>query len=281
MTLRLLSYNIRFGGRGREHALAETIVAAAPDLVVFQEATDPAVIKRLSEATKFPFWAARQNHSIGFLSREEVEYHEWHYPAGARHSFLEIIPAGSNARIFGLRKLISRVALSRGRSPFVLELFRREVSAHFGLHLSARFSRWDERRRAREIRSLLDGIKRHQNGFHALVGDFNTLAPGEVLELNKMPAWIRALIWISGRKLQRETIQLMLDAGYGDGFRMLNPEHKGYTFPTWDPHVRLDYVFVPKAFADRLEKCEVITEPKERIRAASDHCPLVAEFELE
>ena len=250
MTLRLLSYNIRFGGRGREHALAETIVTAAPDLVVFQEATDPAVIKRLSEATKFPFWAARQNHSIGFLSREEVEYHEWHYPAGARHSFLEIVPAGSNARIFGL-------------------------------HLSARFSRWDERRRAREIRSLLDGIKRHQNGFHALVGDFNTLAPGEVLEMNKMPAWIRALIWISGRKLQRETIQLMLDAGYGDGFRMLNPEDRGYTFPTWDPHVRLDYVFVPKVFANRLEKCEVITEPKERVRAASDHCPLVAELQLE
>jgi endonuclease/exonuclease/phosphatase family metal-dependent hydrolase len=247
VTLRLLSYNIRFGGHGREQALAETIVAAAPDLVVFQEATDPAVIARISEATKFPFWAARRNHSIGFLSREEVEYHEWHYPAGARHSFLEIVPAGSNARIFGL-------------------------------HLSARFSRWDERRRAREIRSLLDGIKRHQNGFHALVGDFNTLAPGEVLELDRMPAWIRALIWISGRKLQRETIQLMLDAGYGDGFRMLHAEDKGYTFPTWDPHVRLDYVFVPKTFADRLEKCEVITEPREEIRTASDHCPLLAEL---
>ena len=250
MTLRLLSYNIRFGGHGREHALAETISAAAPDLVVFQEATDPAVIERLSSATRFPFWAARRNHSIGFLSREKVEYHEWHYPAGARHSFLEIVPAGSNARIFGL-------------------------------HLSARFSRWDERRRAREIRSLLDGIKRHQNGFHALVGDFNTLAPGEVLEMNKMPAWIRALIWISGRKLQRETIQFMLDAGYGDGFRMLHAEDKGYTFPTWDPHVRLDYVFVPKTFAARLMKCEVITEPNERIRAASDHCPLVAELALD
>lgn len=249
MSFRLLSYNIRFGGRGRENALAETILAAAPDLVVFQEATDPAVIERLAEVTKFPYWAARRNHSIGFLSRQEVDYHEWHYPAGARHSFLEIVPAGSSARIFGL-------------------------------HLSARFSKWDERRRAREIRSLLDGIKRHQNGFHALVGDFNTLAPGEALNVNRMPTWIRALIWISGRKLQRETIQLMLDAGYGDGFRMLNKDDKGYTFPTWDPHVRLDYVFVPKTFSDRLEKVEVITEPKERVRAASDHCPLVAELSL-
>lgn len=247
MSLRLLSYNIRFGGRGREGALAEAIVAAAPDLVVFQEATDPQVIERLAAVTKFPFWAARRNHSIGFLSREEVDYYEWHYPTRARHSFLEIVPAGGGVRVFGL-------------------------------HLSARFSKWDERRRAREIRALLDGIKRHQHGFHVLVGDFNTLAPGEVLEINRLPAWIRALIWLSGRKLQRETIQLMLDEDYGDGFRMLHATDKGFTFPTWDPHVRLDYVFVPKTFANRLLSCDVITEPKERIRAASDHCPLVAEL---
>jgi exodeoxyribonuclease-3 len=247
VTLRLLSYNIRFGGGGREQALADTIVAAAPDLVVFQEAIDPRVIESLAQATKFPFWAARRNHSIGFLSRHEVDYHEWHYPAGARHSFLEVVLAGGKARVFGL-------------------------------HLSARFSKWDERRRTREIRALLDGIKRHQNGFHVLVGDFNTLAPGEVLEMDRLPAWIRALIWISGRKLQRETIQLMLDAGYIDGFRTLHPDDKGYTFPTWDPHVRLDYVFAPKAFVDRLVKCEVIREPKEHVRAASDHCPLLADL---
>jgi len=249
VTLRLLSYNIRFGGVGREQALAETIIAAAPDLVVFQEATRPEVIERIAEVTKFPFWAARRNHSIGYLSRQQVDYHEWHYPAGARHSFLEIVPAGGNARVFGL-------------------------------HLSARFSKWDERRRTREIRSLLDGIKRHQDGFHVLVGDFNTLAPGDVLNLHQMPTWIKALVWISGRKLQRESIQLVLDAGYSDGYRMLNTENKGYTFPTWDPHVRLDYVFVPKKFGDRLAACSVITEPKERIQAASDHCPLVAELQL-
>lgn len=249
MILRLLSYNIRFGGLGREQALAETIVAAAPDLVVFQEATHPEVIERLAGATRFPFWAARRNHSIGYLSRQEVDYHEWHYPAGAKHSFLEIVPAGSDARVFGL-------------------------------HLSARFSKWDERRRGREIRSLLDGIKRHQDGFHVLVGDFNTLAPGELLEVGRMPAWIRALIWISGRKLQRETIQFVLDAGYSDGYRMQHPDDKGYTFPTWDPHVRLDYVFVPQKFKERLIKSEVITEPRERVKAASDHCPFLVELEL-
>jgi len=250
VTLRLLSYNIRFGGLGREQPLAETIKAVAPDLVVFQEATHPEVIAKVAAAAGYPFWAARRNHSIGFLSRQQVAYHEWHYPAGARHSFLEIVPAGSEARVFGL-------------------------------HLSARFSKWDERRRTREIGALLQGIKRHQDGLHVLVGDFNTLAPGEALELEKLPAWLRALIWISGRKLQRETIQMMLDAGYADGFRMLHPDDKGYTFPTWDPHVRLDYVFVPKVFKERLLSCEVKTEPLELIKAASDHCPLIAELKLD
>ena len=53
----------------------------------------------------------------------------------------------------------------------------------------------------------------------------------------------------------------------------------GYTFPTWDLRVRLDYVFVPKSFAARLIECEVISEPESLIRSASDHCPLSIELE--
>jgi exodeoxyribonuclease III len=248
VNLKLLSYNIRFGGRGRESRLAEVIRAVEPDLVVFQEATDPFVIERLAGETGASHWSAQRSHSIAFISRIKIAYHEWHYPAGAKHSFLEIVPDGSEARIFGL-------------------------------HLSARFSKWDERQRGREIRNLLKGIERHQSGFHVLVGDFNTLAPGEVLEVQKMPAWIRALVWISGRDIQRETIQVMLDAGYADGFRRQYPDTKGYTFPTWDPHVRLDYVFVPEVFLKRLSSCEVVTVPA--AVQASDHFPLLAQIDLD
>lgn len=248
MNLKLLSYNIRFGGRGREERLAEVIRAVSPDLVVFQEATDPIVIERLANATDSSYWSAQRSHSIAYISRIKIAYHEWHYPAGAKHSFLEIVPEGSEVRIFGL-------------------------------HLSARFSKWDERQRAREIRNLLKGIERHQSGFHVLVGDFNTLAPGEVMELQRMPAWIRALVWISGRDIQRETIQVMLDAGYADGYRRLHPDIKGYTFPTWDPHVRLDYVFVPAPFVERLQACDVITEAP-GVSHASDHLPLLANLDL-
>jgi exodeoxyribonuclease-3 len=248
LILKLMSYNIRFGGRGRESRLAEVIRAVAPDVVVFQEATDPRVIESLAEATEMRRWAARRAHSIGYISRVPVAHHEWHYPAGARHSFLEIVLEDSAARIFGL-------------------------------HLSARFSKWSERRRAREIQSLLKGIERHQEGFHVLVGDFNTLAPGELLDVRRMPAWIRALIWISGRDIQRETIQIMLDAGYVDGYRFLYPAEKGYTFPTWDPHLRLDYVFLPAPFADRLTMSQVVKEHP-TVARASDHFPLLAHLEI-
>ena len=248
MILKLLSYNIRFGGSGRESRLAEVIRTVSPDMVVFQEATNTRVIEGLAKETEFPFWAAQRAHSIAYISRVEISYHEWHYPAGAKHSFLEIVIASTEARIFGL-------------------------------HLRSTFSKWTERRRAREIQALLRGIERHQHGFHVLVGDFNTLAPGEILDVKRMPAWIGALVWMSGRDIQRETIQFMLDANYMDGFRMLHPEVKGYTFPTWDPHLRLDYVFVPRAFADRLVACEVITNPPE-VAAASDHFPVLAQLDI-
>ena len=49
--MRILSYNICRGGRRKEEALCATIGDAHPDLVVFQEATDPVVIERLAAGT--------------------------------------------------------------------------------------------------------------------------------------------------------------------------------------------------------------------------------------
>jgi len=59
---------------------------------------------------------------------------------------------------------------------------------------------------------------------------------------------------------------------------MLHPDQPGFTFPTWDPHLRLDFVFVPQASLSRLKSCEVVqgTAPA----AASDHLPLLAEIDV-
>ena len=246
MTLKLLSYNIRFGGQKRGQKIAEVINSIEPDLVVFQEAYNPALIEQVAVDCNLKNWGARPGNSIAFASKIEISDYLWHHPLGSTHSFLEIVLGDSHTRIFGL-------------------------------HLKPRFSKWSERQRAREIRALLYGIKDHQEGFHILVGDFNTLAPGERFNLPKMPLWIRALIWISGRDIKRETVQHLLDAGYADGFRHLFPNEIGYTFPTWDPHVRLDYVFVPATFISRLKTIEIIKSPPVA-KIASDHYPLLAEF---
>ncbi len=242
--MRLLSYNIRYGGSGREEALATVIRAAAPDLVVFQEATKPTGIEQLSRATGLPYWGTRRGDSLGFISREDVQA-TWHHPRVSRHAFLEIVLPGSAWRIFGV-------------------------------HLSAVTAAWTERRRFYELRALLVAIEQHQQGPHALVGDFNTLAPGELFDFRRLPARLRALVWLSGGRIRWRTIQAVLEAGYTDAFRRLQPDLVGHTFPTWDPHARLDYLFVPGGCIDRVASCRVFTP--EHVREASDHFPLIAQL---
>ena len=245
MTLRILSYNIRHGGSGREAALAEVIRAAHPDVVVCQEAGKPQVIERLAHDTGMTHWGARRGDSLGYLSRQPIDHVEWIKPRVSRHAFLQIVPAGVPWRIVGV-------------------------------HLSAVHAAWTEQRRRYELRALLLAIQQHQHGPHVLVGDFNTLAPGELLDFSRLPARLRALVWLSGGKVRWRTIQGVLDAGYVDAFRALQPDLVGYTFPTWDPHVRLDYLFVPQPCVGRVARCQVFSAT--HVREASDHFPLLAEL---
>jgi exodeoxyribonuclease III len=246
VTLRLLSYNIRHGGRGREAAIGAIVSAAAPDVVVLQEASRPDVVEQIARETGMAQWGARAGHSLGFMSRLPVAHVQWYRPRISRHAFLEIVPSGA--------------------APWRI----------FGVHLSAVHAAWTERRRVMELRALLAGIAQHQHGPHALVGDFNTLAPGELLDVRKLPARLRALVWMSGGRVRWRTIQTVLDAGYRDGFRYLHPDIVGNTFPTWDPHVRLDYLFVPERCLPSVAACSVVTSGP--TRDGSDHFPLIAEL---
>ena len=253
--MRLLSYNIREGGVGRAEDIAEVIKAASPDVVALQEARDPLVVARIAELAGFRFHGARRSHSTGFLSNVPVLDHAWRHPRRTRHALLEVALADGYPRLFVL-------------------------------HLRAWFSKWTERNRARELRGLLDGIQeqlireQHAFAFHVLAGDFNALAPGEVLDASRMPRWIRTMIWLSGRDIARSTIEMMQSDGYVDAWRALYGDHQsqpGYTFPVWDPHVRLDYVFTPTEYASRFTACEVRRTP-EKVSTASDHFPLLVEI---
>ena len=253
--MRLLSYNIREGGVGRAEQIAEVISAASPDVVALQEARHPAVVERIATLAGFPYWGSRPLHSTGFLSRVPVIEHGWRHPPRTRHALLEVSLGDGLPRVFVL-------------------------------HLRAWFSKWNEQRRARELRGLLDGIQeqlvreQHAFAFHVLCGDFNALAPGERFDPSPMPAWIRGMVWLSGRDIARSTIEMMGADGYADAWRTVHPDSErepGYTFPVWNPHVRLDYVFTPAAYATRVKSCEVRRTP-EVARRASDHYPLLVEL---
>ncbi len=86
-------------------------------------------------------------------------------------------------------------------------------------------------------------------------------------------------MWLSGGSVRWRTIQTVIDAGYVDAFKLLHPEEPGMTLPTTDPHVRLDYVFVPQAHAGRLIACGVVRDPA--AVGASDHFPVVADFRVD
>lgn len=247
MALRVLTYNICRGGAGKEEQITDVIASVRPDIVVFQEATTPAVIETVAARTGMAQWASAKGESLAFMSRQKVRHFAWHHPRLSRHAFLEIDPGPGELRIFGL-------------------------------HLSALYSAWTERHRVIELRALLAAIAQHQHGFHLLTGDFNTLAPGDLLDLRKLPHRLRALVWLSGGKIRWRTIQRVLDAGYIDAFRLLHGADMGYTFPTWAPHVRLDYLFIPAGFSSRIHSCEIVMHPA--APAASDHLPLVADVDF-
>ena len=245
MTLRLLTYNIKQGGVGRAAAIARVINASAPDVVLLQEATRPAIVEQIATDTGMAEWRSFARQSLAFLAKRPVEEASWHRPRFSRHAFIEVVPAGAGVRLYGV-------------------------------HLSAVHAAWTERRRVFELRALLRSIAQHQAGFHLLAGDFNTLAPGEVLDVRRLPRRLRPFVWLSGGQVKWRTIQVVLDASYVDGYRLRHLEEIGTTFPTWDPHLRLDYIFVPRPFTERVISCNVVRHPD--APSASDHFPVVADL---
>jgi exonuclease III len=101
-----------------------------------------------------------------------------------------------------------------------------------------------------------------------LAGDFNAIHPDD--PIGELPEGV-----MQGY-IARRPIQVLLDAGYVDCYRMLNPETPGYTYSSFHPWLRLDYLFASPTLAGRLSACDVVTGAG--AQHASDHLPVWAEF---
>ncbi len=111
--------------------------------------------------------------------------------------------------------------------------------------------------RRRQFETIADRL-RQTRGPHVLMGDLNTHTP------------VRSRIW------QGETVIRHLRAlGYVDAFAAVG-RGDGRSYPTRFPLARLDYIWVPRAWAAALRGARVITSTL--ARRASDHFPVWVEW---
>ena len=239
--MRIASYNIRKGGSPRREAIAEVLSALDADVTVLQEATDPEVVGWLARKVANPFWTSRPDHSVALLARREPDAVRWHV-MGLNRTFIE-------AQLPGDIRL-------------------------FAVHLSSGLSRRGERRRLSELAEVLrvtgDEAARRRT---MIVGDFNSIAPGDSLKLASLPRWIRMLLRLDGG-IQTEVIAGVRAAGFMDAYRQFEA-HDGATLPSVAPVVRLDYVMVGEDLARAVTSCSIAALSSSLLATASDHLPLV------
>jgi exodeoxyribonuclease-3 len=241
MALRVVSYNIRLGGGRRVPLIAAVLDALHPDVVVLQEATNRFAIDRLAELTGLSHVAANPGVSVAALARSPFVETTWHAPPGVR-AFLEFQPAASDLRFIGL-------------------------------HLTSGLSRRGERARLRHLDAMETALGPRADDATVLIGDLNSVAPGDQPRVSRMPFWLKLLLRLDG-PIQTEVIDRLLDAGWVDVFRRLHPDDPGYTLPSAAPQVRLDYLMAAPSLLPRIQRCE--PGRHRELARASDHLPLVS-----
>lgn len=269
--MRVLTYNIHgwrdAGGQIDAARLARIIRASRADIVALNEVfhpltppgqTRPALDLLADElgmtaafgvalTPQFAF-APLASYGNALLTRYPLLAH-----AGHHLTFIE----GHEQR--GL--LEARVLLPDGRTPFSVYVTHLD-------HLS-------EAVRVQQVSAMAQWTVRDRERPHLLLGDFNTLAPSDFAA---DPAALHALRAsaafgrLAGEGM--EVVPRLLRRGYVDA----QAASAAPTFPADDPVVRIDYIWAAAPLAPALRWCRRWTT--EDTAVASDHLPVLAEFEL-
>ena len=164
---RILTYNILVGGARRIEQITNIIRSAQPDVVGLVEATDPRVVEGLAERLGMEYRLSgyakhMQDMEIALLSRLPILHTHTH----RRHGIL---------------------------SQPLLEVCVREEDGReltvFVAHLTASFAqgnRGGDSIRQAEVCEILRIMAEKQGTPHLLMGDFNSLAPGDALKGSRL-----------------------------------------------------------------------------------------------
>jgi exonuclease III len=248
--LKVLTYNLEFGGRKQLEAIHDVLAHINADVIGLTEADDHEVVQIL---------AAR----LGLN-------HIWGHGSGKRHiALLTRFPIQEwhiyNKPPLSQAALEARLLLPTG--PIAI------YNVHFLPFLLLPF----EIRRWQAVGKLLEIIREKPPTPHLIIGDLNAIGPGDRVLQHKNPARMRRVMLLQLRLIFRLAIPRLLRAGYIDCFRHLHPHTDGFTWWTINPTTRYDYIFADRHMLPRLQACRVVTDHP-AIRHASDHFPLLAEF---
>ncbi len=222
------------------------------DVAALTEADDPSAVETLA----------------GRLGMDWV----WERGSGRRHL----------ATLSKLPVLASRVHRRRPLTQGVLQARLQTTNGPltvYNAHLLPEMLLPFEIRRWQAVGQLLRVIRDESPGPHLVVGDLNSVAPGDPTRRPRHPVGLRRLMFLQGHIVFRFALRRLLRSGYTDCFRATQPDAPGYTFMPGTPLTRYDYILADREVARGLLHCRVADEIP-GVAEASDHLPVVAEFDL-
>ncbi|HEX9924929.1 MAG TPA: endonuclease/exonuclease/phosphatase family protein [Anaerolineae bacterium] len=249
--LRVLTYNLYLGGADRLEAIYTVLAHAGADLIALTEADDPQVVVTLAERLQMHhIWAEGSgDRHIATLARRPILSWDIHKTPPLTQAVLET----------------------------TLDLASKPISI-YNVHLLPYLLLPFEIRRWQAVGKLLELIRARPPGPHLILGDFNAIGPGDRVLQRHNPPRMQRVMALQFNLIFRLALPRLLKAGYVDCFRRLHPHDDGFTWMPGNRTTRYDYILADAGLATTLQACRVVDDI-EAVQVASDHLPLLAEFD--
>lgn len=249
--LRVVTYNVESAPPQRLGVLTDVLACLKADILTLNE-TDHAEV-------------------VADLAARLTMYHVWERGSGDRHiATLSRFPIVDSA-IYNQPPLTQAVLRTRHATPWgELVIY----NCHFLPYLLLPY----ELHRWRAVEALLELIAGQPPGPHLIMGDINAIGSGDRVLQRRNPARMRRIMWLQLGLIFRLAVPRLVRAGYVDCFRRRHPAADGFTWRPGNLTTRYDYILADPVMGTRLRACRVVDEAP-GVALASDHLPLLAEFE--
>jgi endonuclease/exonuclease/phosphatase family metal-dependent hydrolase len=265
--LKVLAYNLYFGGTDRLAAIQSVLAHCNADVICLTEADDRTVVETLAAHLNFQHVWARGSgdRHIATLSRYPIVGWNIYNTRPLTQAVLETKIAIDSA------PPVQRESEPEGVGSKTLTLYNTHLLPYLLLPFEIR--RWQA------VGKLLDIIRQRQPGPHLILGDLNAIAPNDRVLQSRNPPRMKRTMLLQFRLIFRLALPRLLSAGYVDCFRTLHPNADGFTWMPGNPTTRYDYILADTTLAPAIQSCRVVDDHP-AVQIASDHFPLLATFKL-